>query len=120
MKGNLTMQITNHNNSVMIDSLGSTTDMELIPRILREIVLVIAGSILIALAAQWYLPLPFSPVPITGQTFAVLFLAALYGNNRGGLTVLTYLILGMVGRPVFADGTFGGRGRCSTGGSGGS
>ena len=107
MKGNLTMQITNHNNSVMIDSLGSTTDMELIPRILREIVLVIAGSILIALAAQWYLPLPFSPVPITRQTFAVLFLAALYGNNRGGLTVLTYLILGMVGRPVFADGTFG-------------
>ncbi len=107
MKGNLNMQITNNNHNVMIDYLVGKTDMELIPRILREIVLVIAGSILVAIAAQLYLPLPFSPVPITGQTFAVLFLAALYGNNRGGLTVLTYLILGIIGRPVFASGAFG-------------
>ena len=101
------MQITSKNNNVMIDTFGATTDMAMIPRIVREIGLVIAGSILIALAAQFYFPLPFSPVPITGQTFAVLLLAALYGHNRGGLTVLTYLILGIAGRPVFASGTFG-------------
>ena len=101
------MQITHSNNDVMIDAFGSATQMALIPRILREIVLVVTGSILIAFAAQFYFPLPFSPVPITGQTFAVLLLAALYGHNRGGLTVLTYLILGIAGRPVFASGTFG-------------
>jgi len=107
MKGDLIMQITHTNNDVMIDAFGSATQMALIPRIIREIVLVVTGSILIALAAQFYFPLPFSPVPITGQTFAVLLLAALYGHNRGGLTVLTYLILGIAGRPVFASGTFG-------------
>ena len=101
------MQITHSNNDVMIDALGSAIQMTLIPRIIREIVLVVTGSILIAFAAQFYFPLPFSPVPITGQTFAVLLLAALYGHNRGGLTVLTYLILGIAGRPVFASGTFG-------------
>ena len=101
------MQITHSNNDVMIDVFGAATEMALIPRIIREIVLVVTGSILIALAAQFYFPLPFSPVPITGQTFAVLLLAALYGHNRGGLTVLTYLILGIAGRPVFASGTFG-------------
>ena len=101
------MQITHSNNDVMIDAFGSATQMALIPRIIREIVLVVTGSILIAFAAQFYFPLPFSPVPITGQTFAVLLLAALYGHNRGGLTVLTYLILGIAGRPVFASGTFG-------------
>ena len=97
------MQITSKNNNVMIDAFGTAQQA----RVAREIVLVIAGSILIALAAQFYFPLPFSPVPITGQTFAVLLLAALYGHNRGGLTVLTYLILGIAGRPVFASGTFG-------------
>ncbi len=101
------MQITHSNNDVMIDVFGAATEMALIPRIIREIVLVVTGSILIALAAQFYFPLPFSPVPITGQTFAVLLLAALYGHNRGGLTVLTYLILGIAGRPVFASGAFG-------------
>jgi len=107
MKGDLIMQITHSNNGVMIDVFGAATEMALIPRIIREIVLVATGSILIALAAQFYFPLPFSPVPITGQTFAVLLLAALYGHNRGGLTVLTYLILGIAGRPVFASGAFG-------------
>jgi biotin transport system substrate-specific component len=107
MKGDLIMQITHSNNDVMIDAFGSATQMALIPRIIREIVLVVTGSILIAFAAQFYFPLPFSPVPITGQTFAVLLLAALYGHNRGGLTILTYLILGIAGRPVFASGTFG-------------
>ena len=101
------MHITRSNYDVMIDVFGAATEMALIPRIIREIVLVMTGSILIALAAQFYFPLPFSPVPITGQTFAVLLLAALYGHNRGGLTVLTYLILGIAGRPVFASGAFG-------------
>jgi len=71
---------------------------------LREGALILAGSLLIALAAQLQIRLPFSPVPITGQTFAVLFLAAMYGSKRGVATVVTYLTLGLSGLPVFAAG----------------
>jgi biotin transport system substrate-specific component len=73
----------------------------------REIALMLGGSLLIALAAQFRVVLPFSPVPITGQTFAVLLLGALYGRTRGPATVMTYLALDGLGLPVFAGGSFG-------------
>jgi biotin transport system substrate-specific component len=73
----------------------------------REVALILGGSLLIALAAQIQVVLPFSPVPITGQTFAVLLLGALYGSRRGPATVVTYLALGVIGLPVFAGGAFG-------------
>ena len=73
----------------------------------RELALVIGGSLFISLAAQIQVLLPFSPVPVTGQTFAVLLLAALCGCRRGPATVLTYLILGGLGLPVFAGGASG-------------
>jgi biotin transport system substrate-specific component len=77
------------------------------PGVAREVVLVLGGAILIALAAQIRIALPFSPVPVTGQTFAVLLLGALYGSRRGVATVLTYLVLGSIGLPVFAGGAAG-------------
>jgi biotin transport system substrate-specific component len=73
----------------------------------REVALILGGSLLIALSAQLQFVLPFSPVPITGQTFAVLLLGALYGSKRGPATVVTYLALGVMGLPVFAGGTYG-------------
>lgn len=73
----------------------------------REVALILGGSLLIALSAQLQFVLPFSPVPITGQTFAVLLLGALYGSKRSPATVVTYLALGSLGLPVFAGGTFG-------------
>ena len=73
----------------------------------REVALILGGSLFIALAAQLQFILPFSPVPITGQTFAVLLLGALYGSRRGLATVVTYLALGVMGLPVFAGGAFG-------------
>jgi biotin transport system substrate-specific component len=73
----------------------------------REAALILGGSLFIALAAQLQVLLPFSPVPVTGQTFAVLLLAAVYGSKRGPAAVLTYLILGFSGLPVFAGGAFG-------------
>jgi len=73
----------------------------------REVALILGGSLLIALSAQLQINLPFSPVPITGQTFAVLLLGALYGSRRGPATVVTYLALGAIGLPVFAGGAFG-------------
>ena len=73
----------------------------------REVVLMLGGALLIALSAQLQFVLPFSPVPITGQTFAVLLVGALYGRKRGPATVVTYLALGALGLPVFAGGAFG-------------
>ena len=69
-------------------------------------VLVLAGSALIALAAQVRFPLPFSPVPVTGQTFAVLLVAAALGR-LGLASVIAYLVEGAIGLPVFAGGGFG-------------
>jgi biotin transport system substrate-specific component len=72
-----------------------------------DALLVVAGSLLIALSAQLSILLPFSPVPITGQTFAILFLGALLGSRRGAAAVLAYLAEGAAGLPVFAGGASG-------------
>lgn len=69
---------------------------------LYDLGLVLAGSILIALSAQVAFPLPFSPVPVTGQTFGVLLVASLLGRVRGTAAVLAYLAEGVAGLPVFA------------------
>lgn len=71
-----------------------------------KLVLVLAGSGLIALAAQVRIPLPFSPVPVTGQTFAVLLVAASLGR-LGLASVIAYLAEGAIGLPVFAGGAAG-------------
>jgi biotin transport system substrate-specific component len=69
--------------------------------------LVLGGSFFIALSAQIAIPLPFSPVPITGQTFAVLVAAMLLGRWRGTAAVLAYLVEGILGLPAFAGGVAG-------------
>jgi biotin transport system substrate-specific component len=69
-----------------------------------DVLLVLAGSALIALSAQVAVPLPFSPVPVTGQTFAVLLVGAALGATRGAAAVLAYLAEGAAGLPVFAGG----------------
>lgn len=70
-----------------------------------DIALIIGASLLIALSAQ--VAIPLWPVPVTGQTFAVLMIAALLGSQRGCLAVLAYLAEGAVGLPVFATGGIG-------------
>ncbi len=69
-----------------------------------DIALIAAGAMLIGLSAQVKVFLPFSPVPITGQTFAVLMLGALLGSRRGALSALLCIIAGIAGLPVFAAG----------------
>jgi biotin transport system substrate-specific component len=71
---------------------------------LYDAIVIISGSLLVGLSAQIRIYLFFSPVPITGQTFAVLILGALLGSRRGGLTMLAYLVEGILGLPVFAAG----------------
>lgn len=72
-----------------------------------RVVLVVAGSMLIGLAAQIAVPLPFSPVPVTGQTFAVLVVGAALGARLGSLSVVLYVLEGLIGLPVFAGGASG-------------
>ena len=70
----------------------------------RAFVLVVAFSLLTALAAQVAVPLPFTPVPITLQTFMVLLTGALLGRRLGALAMFAYLIEGAGGLPFFAFG----------------
>jgi biotin transport system substrate-specific component len=62
----------------------------------------LAGSCVIALLTQVRIPLPFTPVPITGQTFAVLLWPLLFGRTAGLTAVGAYLAAGVLGAPVFA------------------
>ena len=72
-----------------------------------EIASVVGGSLLLALCAQIRIPLPFTPVPITGQTFAVLLLPVMLGGWRGPAAVAVYLAQGALGLPFFAGGAAG-------------
>lgn len=69
----------------------------------RDLTLVAAGTLLLALSAQILIPLPFTPVPITAQTFAVLTAGAALGWRRGLSSVVAYIGLGVAGLPIFAD-----------------
>jgi len=72
----------------------------------KQAALVVAFSLFVALSAQVAFPNPFSDVPITGQTFAVLLTGALLGSRLGALALAAYLLEGALGLPFF----FGGRG----------
>ena len=73
----------------------------------RSALVVVGFSLLTALAAQAVVPLPFTPVPLTGQTFAVLLTGALLGSRLGALALLAYLAEGAAGLPFFQGGTGG-------------
>lgn len=72
-----------------------------------DAVLVLSGTALIAAAALITIPLPFTPVPVTMSTFAVLAAGAVLGSARGALSAALYLLLGAAGAPVFAGGQSG-------------
>jgi biotin transport system substrate-specific component len=65
-----------------------------------DLILIFAGLIFIGLSAQ--LAIGF-PVPITGQTFAVLMIGALYGARLGSMCLVSYILAGAVGVPVFSN-----------------
>jgi biotin transport system substrate-specific component len=72
-----------------------------------DLLLITAGSLVVAVSALIQVRLPFTPVPITAQTLAVLLVGVLLGSRRGGLALLAYLGEGLAGLPVFAGGGFG-------------
>ncbi len=73
----------------------------------RSAALVVGFSLLTALAAQVVVPLPWTPVPLTGQTFAVLLTGALLGPRLGALALAAYLVEGAAGLPFFRAGSRG-------------
>jgi len=72
--------------------------------LLADVTLVLVGSMVVAGLAQLSVRLPFTPVPVTGQTLAVLVVGASLGPVRGGISLLLYLAEGAAGLPVFAEG----------------
>lgn len=68
-----------------------------------SIVLTVAGAATITAASQLSIHLPFTPVPITGQTFAVILWGLLFGARQGASAAATYLSAGLLGLPIFAD-----------------
>ncbi|WP_306190151.1 biotin transporter BioY [Streptomyces sp. MK5] len=73
----------------------------------RDAALVVGGAALTGLAAQLSVPIPHSPVPVTGQTFAALLVGTALGARRGFLSLALYALAGVAGVPWFADGTSG-------------
>jgi biotin transport system substrate-specific component len=70
----------------------------------RDIALVLGGAALTGLAAQIAVPVPGTPVPVTGQTFAALLVGTTLGARRGFLSLAVYALVGMAGVPWFAEG----------------
>jgi len=68
----------------------------------RHIVLIVAGALFIALTANYAVPVPGSPVPVTGQTFSVLLVGGALGFRRGILATLLYVVIGFF-LPVYAQ-----------------
>ena len=73
-------------------------------RVAADMLLVVAASAIIALAAQIAIPLPFTPVPLTLQPLAVILVGAALGSTRASAAATLYLLEGASGLPVFAQG----------------
>jgi biotin transport system substrate-specific component len=72
------------------------------PTFLTDALLIVSGTALVALCAQISVKLPFTPVPITGQTFAVCLVGASLGAVRGAASLALYFLIGVLGAPVYA------------------
>ena len=92
------MAVTAAQNQTLVAILWPAGDKILF----RNLVLVILGTLLLALSAS--VRVPFHPVPMTLQSLLVLLLGASYGWRLGGLTILAYLATGAAGLPVFSSG----------------
>ena len=69
--------------------------------VVRDVLRIAAANLLLVLCAQIAIPLPWTPVPVTGQTFGVMLIAVLLGSRRAALAVVLYLLEGAAGLPVF-------------------
>ena len=93
------MAITATHPRVLADTAGTS--------FIANVALVLSGATFVGLLAQVRFYLPENPVPVTGQTLAVLLVAAALGSHRGALAMGLYAALGMAGVPWFAGATAG-------------
>jgi biotin transport system substrate-specific component len=94
---------------VLTTTHAATLRTAFFPRstLLTNVLLILGGAILVALCAQVSISFPFTPVPVTGQTFAVVLVGASLGPLSGALSLALYVLAGIAGAPVYADGTHG-------------
>jgi biotin transport system substrate-specific component len=70
----------------------------------RHVALIVLGALLIYLSARVSIPVPGSPIPVTGQTFGVLLVGGALGFRRGVASIGLYVLIGLIGLPFFAEG----------------
>jgi biotin transport system substrate-specific component len=91
-----------------ITSVSPRTLADVIPGgLARSIALVVGGAVFVGLTAQVSIPLWFTPVPLSLQTFSVLLVGTALGSRRGLASMALYLLVGMAGVPWFAEGKSG-------------
>ena len=93
-----------------MNALAPTLSTRALPAVkpaARDLLLVVFGGLFVAAFAQIVIPLPFTPVPLTGQTFAVLLVGAALGSRRGAASLGLYTLAGAFGLPFFAAGKSG-------------
>jgi biotin transport system substrate-specific component len=78
-----------------------------LPKVATDALLVLTGTLFVALLAQVVIYLPFTPVPLTLSTFAVVLTGASLGTARGGLSLALYVFAGMLGAPLFGEASSG-------------
>jgi biotin transport system substrate-specific component len=88
-----------------VNDQAATLRLAVFPRtgLLVDALLALGGAAFVGLAAQLSHKLGFTPVPITGQTFAVLLVGAAYGPALGAASLSLYLLLGVIGVPWYAE-----------------
>ena len=84
-------------------TLADLLPLERLAPLVRDAALIVAGAALTALSAQVAFIVPWTPVPYTLQTGAVLLVGTALGTIRGALSMLLYVLVGAVGLPVFAE-----------------
>jgi len=85
-----------------VQSLNNQREHAFASEGVRQVALVVGGSLLVALCARITIPLPFTPVPLTVQNFGVLLVGLLLGSRRGFAALALYLAEGAMGMPVFS------------------
>lgn len=93
--------------ATLADAVIPDRGSDLAGRLLRAAVLVAGGAALTAVSAQLSFKLPWTDVPYTGQTAAVLLVGTALGWRLGAASMLLYLLVGVAGGPVFSDGAHG-------------
>ncbi|MFD3483941.1 biotin transporter BioY [Streptomyces sp. NPDC058665] len=97
-----TAAVTTRTGAVLADLLPVARN-----RYAVDTALVLGGAALTGIAAQLSVPVPGSPVPVTGQTFAALLVGTALGARRGFLALAVYTLVGLVGMPWFSEGESG-------------